>query len=273
MPTPDPAPVLRCVNVHKSYTLGTRRVVALRGVNLEVPEPGFYAIMGASGSGKSTLLHLLAALDRPDEGEIWIAGRPIHSLDERDATEFRRKQIGIVFQQFNLISTLTAQENVELPGSLAGEDPSWLRSRSEELLGTLGLHGRGGHRPDALSGGEQQRVAIARALLFAPPVIFADEPTGNLDSASSARLWSLLADLASRQNTTVVMVTHEPAAAANCRRVFVLKDGEVRGTIEVRPPAHNAMTDERSKGLNGLQHGSEVLDAGGVAARYQECVR
>jgi len=267
--------VLRCVNVHKSYSLGDRKVVALRGVSLEIAEPGFYAIMGASGSGKSTLLHLLAALDRPDEGEIYIAGKPIHTLSERDATMFRRTQIGIIFQQFNLIPTLTARENVELPGMLAGTDAAWLRTRSEELLGMLGLTGRGDHRPDALSGGEQQRVAIARALLYSPPVVFADEPTGNLDSASSAKLWGLLADLAAKQRTTVVMVTHEPAAAANCRRVIVLKDGVVRGTIEVRPGeraevrsgATSATHSENGQRENG------VLDAGGVAARYQECVR
>jgi len=274
-PQSESAAVLRCVNVHKSYSLGDRKVVALRGVSLEIAEPGFYAIMGASGSGKSTLLHLLAALDRPDEGEIYIAGKPIHTLSERDATMFRRTQIGIIFQQFNLIPTLTARENVELPGMLAGTDAAWLRTRSEELLGMLGLTGRGDHRPDALSGGEQQRVAIARALLYSPPVVFADEPTGNLDSASSAKLWGLLADLAAKQRTTVVMVTHEPAAAANCRRVIVLKDGVVRGTIEVRPGeraevrsgATSATHSENGQRENG------VLDAGGVAARYQECVR
>ncbi len=270
MPTPDPAPVLRCVNVHKSYTLGDRQVVALRGVTLEIAEHGFYAIMGASGSGKSTLLHLLAALDRPDQGEIYIAGKPVHTLSERDATTFRRTQIGIIFQQFNLIPTLTARENVELPGTLAGTNADWLRTRSQALLDLLGLNGRGDHRPDALSGGEQQRVAIARALLYSPPVVFADEPTGNLDSASSEKLWSLLADLAAKQHTTVVMVTHEPAAAANCRRVFVLKDGAVRGTIDVRPgPPPNDPSDPTPP----TQTQNGALDARGVAARYQECVR
>jgi len=246
----DIRPLLSCTNVHKSYTLGNRRVPALRGVTINIPDPGFYAIMGASGSGKSTLLHLLAALDRPDEGEIHIGGRAIHMLSEREATAFRRTQIGIVFQQFNLIPTLSAVENVELPGLLAGDSSPTLRPRALELLSRLGLEDRAEHRPDALSGGEQQRVAICRALLYKPPVLFADEPTGNLDSASSQRLWTVLGELASEQRTTVVMVTHEPAAAVYCSRIFVLADGMVRGTID-----------------------TEGLDAAGVASRYQQSVR
>ncbi len=242
--------MLRCTDVHKSYHLGDREVPALRGVNLDIPDPGFYAIMGASGSGKSTLLHLLAALDRPDRGEIYLGNDPIHNLDERKATIFRRTRIGIVFQQFNLIPTLTARENVELPGMLAGDDAGKLHRRSSELMERLGVASRADHRPDALSGGEQQRVAIARALLYSPPVLLADEPTGNLDSASSAKLWPLLAELAAQQQTTIIMATHEPAAAVNCRRIFVLSDGRVTGQIE-----------------------TEGLDAGGVATRYQQLVR
>jgi putative ABC transport system ATP-binding protein len=246
---PTQVPVIACRGVHKAYESGGRRVAALRGVNLEIAEPGFYAIMGQSGSGKSTLLHLLAALDRPDQGEIAVAGTPVHSLPEREATMFRRRHVGIVFQQFNLIATLTARENIELPGVLAGESERWLAARSEELLDRLGVSDRASHRPDALSGGEQQRVAIARALLFSPPLVLADEPTGNLDSASAARLWAILAELGRSQATTIVMVTHEPAAAANCRRAFVLSDGRVTGQFE-----------------------TEGLDAGGVAARYQQLV-
>jgi putative ABC transport system ATP-binding protein len=242
--------MLSCSNVHKSYRLGDRSVPALRGVNLSIPEPGFYAIMGASGSGKSTLLHLLAALDRPDQGEILIAGEPIHSLSERAATLFRRRKIGIVFQQFNLIPTLTARENIELPGVLAGDAPATLHTRSEELMTRLGVATRADHRPDALSGGEQQRVAIARALLYSPPLLLADEPTGNLDSASSAKLWTLLAELAAQQQTTILMVTHEPAAAVNCRQIFVLSDGQITGTID-----------------------TQGLDASDVATRYQHLVR
>src|SRR5262245_21993890 len=208
--------LIRCEGVHKAYHLSGRDVPALRGVDLTIDRPGFYAIMGQSGSGKSTLLHLLAALDRPDDGEVFVSGRPIHKLDEREATLFRRREIGIVFQQFNLIPTLTARENIELPGLLSGEPAARLRARAGELLSRLGLQGRADHRPDALSGGEQQRVAIARALLFSPKVLFADEPTGNLDSATSARLWQLLGDLARERSMLVLMVTHEPAAAVNC---------------------------------------------------------
>ena len=240
--------MLRCTNVHKSYRTGQRTVQALRGVDLHIAEPGFYAIMGQSGSGKSTLLHLLASLDRPDQGEIHIGGTPIHSLDEKAATVFRRRGIGIIFQQFNLIPTLTARENIELPGMLAGDDAGVLARRSAELLDRLGVADRGSHRPDALSGGEQQRVAIARALLYSPPVLVADEPTGNLDSVSSAKLWTLLRALSAQ--TMIVMVTHEPAAAAHCRGIFVLSDGRFTGHID-----------------------TEGLDAAGVASRYQQLVR
>jgi len=246
---PDEAGSVRCINVHKSYHLAGEDVHALRGVNLEVTQPGFYAIMGASGSGKSTLLHLLGALDTPDQGEVHVGGRPLHLLSERELTDFRRDHIGIVFQQFNLIPTLTALENVELPGMLAGRKPAELRDRARHLLEALGVAARAGHRPDALSGGEQQRVAIARSLLFAPRILLADEPTGNLDSASSNRLWELLATIAKKEATTVLMVTHEPAAAAHCGRVFVLRDGQMHGTID-----------------------TEGLDAAGVASCYQQLV-
>jgi putative ABC transport system ATP-binding protein len=162
--------LLSCSNLHKSYPLADGSVPALRGVEMQIEEAGFYAIMGASGSGKSTLLHLLATLDRPDQGTITLQGKAgelsLHTLSEREATIFRRKQIGIVFQQFNLIPTLTAQENIELPGLLDGDDPAKLRARSAALLERLGISQRATHRPDALSGGEQQRVAIARALLY-----------------------------------------------------------------------------------------------------------
>jgi putative ABC transport system ATP-binding protein len=230
--------------------LGGREVQALRGVNLTIDRPGFHAIMGASGSGKSTLLHLLAALDKPKVGEVHVAGKALHELDERGLTLFRRKSIGIIFQQFNLIPTLSAKENVELPGMLAGESASWLSKRSDELLEALGVGERAGHRPDALSGGEQQRVAIARSLLYSPKVLLADEPTGNLDSASSQKLWKLLSDISREQSMTTLMVTHEPAAAANCEKIHVLRDGTMFGELS-----------------------TEGLDAAGVASRYQQLVR
>jgi putative ABC transport system ATP-binding protein len=241
--------MIRCQDVHKSYRLSGREVPALRGVSLAIDAPGFYAIMGRSGSGKSTLLHLLATLDRPDAGTIEIGGRRVDNLSEREATHFRRRGLGIVFQHFNLIPTLTAAENVELPGLLAGDEPRTLRARAMELLATLDLDDRAGHRPEAMSGGEQQRVAIARALLYAPPVLLADEPTGNLDSDNAERLWALLGSLAASNGITVLMVTHEPAAAAHCRRAFLLRDGTVHGQME-----------------------TEGLDAAGVAARYQQAL-
>jgi len=241
--------MIRCQNVHKSYRLGTSVVPALRGADLTIDAPGFYAIMGASGSGKSTLLHLLGALDTPDRGTVEVGGRALQNLSERELTTFRRTGVGIVFQQFNLIPTLTARENVELPGVLAGDSSAKLGERSAELLAALGVAHRASHRPDSMSGGEQQRVAIARALLYRPPVLLADEPTGALDSRSAEALWALLARVAHEQSTTVVMVTHEPAAAAHCRRVFAIQDGRVIGGFD-----------------------TEGADAGGVAARYQQLV-
>ncbi len=252
-PTATPAPagvaLVKCVGVTKSYTLGDRRVDALRGVDLEIARPGFFAIMGASGSGKSTLMHLLGALDKPDSGQVFVSGQALHAMDERALTAFRRTSIGIVFQQFNLIPTLSAIENVELPGLLAGRSAGELTDRARELLAALGLGDRSHHRPDALSGGEQQRVAIARSLLFSPRLLLADEPTGNLDSVSSQRLWDLLKSIAHERGMTVLMVTHEPSAAANCERIYVLRDGRLSGQIE-----------------------TENLDAAGVASRYQQLV-
>jgi putative ABC transport system ATP-binding protein len=242
--------MIRCVEVSKRYEIGGRRVDALRGLSLSIDSPGFFAIMGQSGSGKSTLLHLLAALDRPDAGTIEVAGRAVHAMNEEDATAYRRGVVGVVFQSFNLIPTLTAVENVELPGLLAGKSLGELRGRAVELLGKLGIRDRAEHRPDAMSGGEQQRVAIARSLLLSPPVLLADEPTGNLDSASSESLWGLLGSVAKDYGVTVVMVTHEPAAAAHCGRVFVMRDGGLHGTFD-----------------------TEGRDAAGIAARYQQCLR
>ncbi|MEM7629408.1 MAG: ABC transporter ATP-binding protein [Planctomycetota bacterium] len=238
-----------CRGVRKTYRTGGRSVEALRGVDIDIPGPGFYGIMGRSGSGKSTLLHVLGALDAPDAGEIEVGGTRIDTLSERDATVYRRTGVGVVFQRYNLLATMTAVENVELPGVLAGEKQSTLRPRAEKLLDELGLSDRAGHRPEAMSGGEQQRVAIARALLFEPPVLLADEPTGNLDSRTAEALWGLLARVAGDHDTTVVMVTHEPAAAAHCSRVLVVSDGLIADDFE-----------------------TEGLDAGGVASRAERAL-
>jgi len=224
--------MINAVGVHKSFAIGDRKVHALRGVDLSIDTPGFYAIMGRSGSGKSTLLHMLSAMDRPDSGEVHVSGHAVHSMSESEATMFRRKDIGVIFQAFNLIPTMTALENVQLPGLLAGDQSKQLIERSHELLELLGLSDRSTHRPQALSGGEQQRVAIARALLYKPAVIFADEPTGNLDTSASAMVWALLRDVALEQQVTVVMVTHEPEAASYCERIFVMGDGQIQGVID-----------------------------------------
>ena len=242
--------IIQCENLRKTYRIGSRTVEALRGATLEIDEPGFYAIMGQSGSGKSTLLHLLAGLDESDGGIVRVAGQRLDEMDDRALTEFRRTQIGVVFQQFNLIPTMTARENVELPGMLAGRPAAELADRSNELLSELGIAERADHRPEALSGGEQQRVAIARSLLFSPSVIFADEPTGNLDSTSAEQLWTLLASLAEQQQVTVIMVTHEPSAASHCKRTYLLRDGVVTGTIE-----------------------TGAMDATDIAAEYQRLSR
>ena len=224
---------IRLAGVTKSYRLGRRVVPALRGVDLAIDEPGFFAIMGPSGSGKSTLLHLVAALDRPDAGTVEIGGRRIESLDETALTRFRRHEIGIVFQQFNLISTMNALDNITLPALLDGMPASRRREKGLALLRSLGLEHRADHRPDALSGGEQQRIAIGRAIFFEPAVLFADEPTGNLDSETSAQVWRLLHDLADEHDMTVLMVTHEPAAAVHCEKAFILRDGRIVSTIAV----------------------------------------
>jgi putative ABC transport system ATP-binding protein len=234
--------MIRCVDVRKTYRSGGRSVEALRGLSAEIPGGGFDAIMGRSGSGKSTLMHLLGALDKPDSGTIEVAGTRIDTLSEKDATQYRRRGIGIVFQSYNLVPTMTAAENVQLPGLLGGDDAAHLRSRSMELLDRLGLADRATHRPE-------QRVAIARALLYKPPVLLADEPTGNLDSRSAALVWKLLREIAAEQDITVLMVTHEPEAASYCRRIFVVGDGVIRGVI-----------DAQAEG---------GLDAGGVATRAQ----
>jgi len=222
---------VKVTNLHKNYRQGQRAVRALRGVELTIEEGEFVAIMGSSGSGKSTLLHLCAALDRFDEGSIEVAGQKLETLSESRLTLFRRRRIGIVFQQFNLIPTLSAYENIALPLQLDGSAARDYAARIENLMQILKIDHRADHRPDALSGGEQQRVAIARALVMQPPVLFADEPTGNLDSHSSDQFWTLLDEAAHKLRTTVVMVTHEPSAAQHADRVVVLRDGQISGAF------------------------------------------
>jgi len=209
----------------RCYGEGDTAVNALRGVSLAVDKGELVAVMGPSGSGKSTLMHILAGLDRPTMGEVWIDGSAVSKLGDSQLTKLRRRHIGFVFQFFNLLPMLTAEENILLPLELAGHKPD--RAWIDELLANLGLTDRRRHRPSELSGGQQQRVAIARALVSRPSVVFADEPTGNLDSQTSAEILALLREAVSGYGQTTVMVTHEPQAAAIADRIFFLADGEI----------------------------------------------
>ncbi|MCY2952777.1 MAG: ABC transporter ATP-binding protein [Planctomycetota bacterium] len=214
-------------NVSKSFKQGSRSVQALASVSLRVAEGQFLAIMGASGSGKSTLLHLMAGLAPPDSGRILINDQDISHMSDRQLTLFRRQNIGLVFQAFNLIPTLSAWENVALPLMLDRKAAASLDGKVDQLLQTFNLTDRRDHRPDVMSGGEQQRVAIARALIADPAVVLADEPTGNLDSANSKSICELLRDLCAIHGKTIVMVTHEPSVAAYAQEVAVMKDGHL----------------------------------------------
>jgi putative ABC transport system ATP-binding protein len=214
-------------NVAKHFRQGDRKVPALSGISLDIQQGKFLAIMGASGSGKSTLLHLMAGLAIADSGRVLINGTDLGEMSDYELTLFRRRSIGLVFQSFNLIPTLSAQENVMLPLMLEGRNGNIGSQKVDALLNDLGLSERRLHRPDAMSGGEQQRVAIGRALIMDPAVILADEPTGNLDSANSKSVCELLRDLSTVHGKTIVMVTHEPTVAAYAQEVAVLRDGKL----------------------------------------------
>ncbi|PVG82914.1 peptide ABC transporter ATP-binding protein [Nocardioides gansuensis] len=220
------------VDLTKVYGSGESEVRALDGVTLDLYAGEFTAVMGPSGSGKSTLMHCLAALDTPTSGEAVVAGTSLHRLRDRALTDLRRERIGFVFQAFNLVPTLTAQENILLSLSLSGRkpEPGWF----DQVVDTIGLRSRLSHRPSELSGGQQQRVACARALVSRPSIVFADEPTGNLDSTSGAEVLSFLRRSVDDFGQTVVMVTHDPVAASYCDRVVFLADGRV--VDELRQP-------------------------------------
>lgn len=232
-PARDAIAVVSARGLEKVYDAGGR-VTALAGVDLDVAAGEFCAIMGASGSGKSTLLYLVGGLTAPTGGQVLVEGQNLAAMSDRERTVFRRRRLGIVFQDYNLLPTLTARENVALPLLLEGKGPERFRTRVDELLESVHLLPRAEHRPDALSGGEQQRVAIARALLNDPAILLADEPTGNLDSRQSAEIWGLLRRFAREHGKTILMVTHEAHGAAYADRAVVLKDGQVVGTIPSR---------------------------------------
>ncbi len=218
-------PIVSTTELRRVYGEGETAVHALRGVTVSFPSGQFAAIMGPSGSGKSTLMHLLAGLDRPTAGSVVVDGAEIANLDDKALTRLRRDRLGFVFQAFNLVPVLTAEENILLPLTLAGRKPDreWL----DQLIAAVGLGDRLDHRPAELSGGQQQRVAVARALIHRPAVVFADEPTGNLDSASSDEVLSLLRQAADEFGQTVVMVTHDAHAASVADRIVVLSDGRI----------------------------------------------
>jgi putative ABC transport system ATP-binding protein len=223
-------PAVNCRYVFKRYGEGETVVDALRGIEASFARGTFTAIMGPSGSGKSTLMHILAGLDRPTSGLVWIDGRSLEGLDDTELTRLRRTRVGFVFQSLNLIPVLTAEENIVLPLQIAGEevDKEWL----ERLLVTVGIQDRRHHRPSELSGGQQQRVALARALMSRPSVVFADEPTGNLDSQATEVIMAMLRRAVDDFGQTVVMVTHDPLAAAHADRVLFLQYGLVMREAE-----------------------------------------
>ena len=223
--TDGAAPVVTAHEVARRYGEGDTAVDALRGLSLDVAPGKLTAVMGPSGSGKSTLMHILAALDRPTSGYVTIAGTRLGQLSDTEITRIRREHIGFVFQFFNLLPMLTAEENVVLPLSIAGRKPP--KAELDELLEQVGLADRRTHRPSELSGGQQQRVAIARALVSKPTVVFADEPTGNLDSKTGGEILELLHESVTALGNTLVMVTHEARAAAIADRILFLADGQI----------------------------------------------
>jgi len=234
------APAARADNLSKIYGDGPTRVTALDQVSLEIGSGSFTAIMGPSGSGKSTLMHCMAGLDSADGGQVWIGGTEITVLPERRLTRLRRDRVGFVFQAYNLLPALTAADNITLPLDIAGRsaDRAWL----DCVVATVGLASRLRHRPAELSGGQQQRVAIARALAGRPEIIFADEPTGNLDSKAGAEVLDLLRRCVREFGQTIVMVTHDPVAACYADRVVFLADGRIAGRLD--EPAPQAVLDQ-----------------------------
>ncbi len=239
---PQP-PILEAHGLTKSYPLGSTVVEALRGVSLSVAPGEFVALMGPSGSGKSTLLQVLGGLDRPTSGEVILEGQSIAQLSDDDATRLRRDRTGFVFQSFNLIPLLDVTENVALPFTIAGGDPSRgeIRDRIRDVIALVDLTGKEKHKPDQLSAGEQQRVAIARALVTRPALLFADEPTGNLDYTTGTEILDSLWRSCVERGQTVVLVTHDSKAAAYADRVLVVGDGRIRDTIELgRRDSHDA---------------------------------
>ena len=231
--------VLEANHVNKQYQMGEVPVTALDGVSLTVNKGEFVAIMGPSGSGKSTLLHLLGGLDETSDGEITLAGQPLSRLSDNEITVVRRRKVGFIFQFYNLLPTLTAEENIGLPLLIDGQSLDKHREKIDKLLALVNLADRKHHKPDQLSGGQQQRVAIARAFVNDPEIVLADEPTGNLDSKSGTALLELLRKTCDELGATIVMVTHDPRAASFADRVVFLKDGKIIRELKNGSMGHN----------------------------------
>ncbi len=222
--------MIRCIDVRKVYRQGENKIIALDGVSLDIARGEFAVIMGPSGSGKSTLLHLIGGLDRPTSGELLVDQRLVGQMADDQVTLFRRTQIGFIFQFFNLLPTLTALENVTLPFVLDGRSKEEREERAKTLLAKVGLESRKDHLPEEMSGGEIQRIAVARALAFDPPILLADEPTGNLDSKTGESILSLLCQINRENGCTIVMVTHSQEAAGYGNRTIFFRDGKVEST-------------------------------------------
>ncbi len=239
-------PIIQVDAVRKQYRLGQITVEALAGVDFTVNEGEFVAIMGPSGSGKSTLLHLLGGLDQPTGGEVTLAGKRLSVLKDDAITQVRRRNVGFIFQFYNLVATLTAEENIALPLIIDGKRVSAHQARIDELLNLVGLADRRKHKPDQLSGGQQQRVAIARAFVNKPSIVLADEPTGNLDSKSGEEVLNLLRRSCDEFGQTIIMVTHDPKAASYADRAVFLKDGRIVDELK--------LNGERGQASKILEH-------------------
>jgi putative ABC transport system ATP-binding protein len=242
--------VIRVRDLTRAYEMGTERILALRGVTLDIARNEYVAIMGPSGSGKSTMMNLLGCLDTPTSGEYWLNGEEVSRLSDDDLARVRNREIGFVFQTFNLLPRASALHNVELPLVYAGVGGRERRERALEALTRVGLADRVHHRPNELSGGQRQRVAIARALVNRPSILLADEPTGNLDSVTSEEIMQVFADL-HRAGQTVIMVTHEPDIAAHAERTVVLRDGRVES--DRRQPGAQGLAVEPLAAVAGLR--------------------
>lgn len=230
-PSTTTAPAVLVRGLTKKYESGETSVEALKGIDLTIERGEFVAVMGPSGSGKSTLMHILGALESSTSGDVEIAGVSLSGLDDKRLTLLRRDSVGFIFQFFNLLSTMTAEENVMLPSLIAGEKASKLHARAVELLDLVGLSERRNHLPSQLSGGEQQRVSVARSLMRDPDLLLADEPTGNLDSKNGAAVLDMLRDVQSKAGHTILMVTHDAVAASRATRVIFLRDGKLAGEV------------------------------------------